>query len=197
MIGAHEGGDFARPCLGSTARSVVRHAPCSVEIVRPRSSELAKPGLKILVATDGSEFSTAALRSVAGRPWPNGTEIKVISVPEFILLKEFSYLATHEIEEFDDLGAASMEDAKRCVMAGVEIFSGSGLQVRGEVPEFEERPYQVILHEANQWHADLIVLGSHGRGGFDRVMMGSVAEAVAFQAHSSVEIIRRSQTPAD
>jgi nucleotide-binding universal stress UspA family protein len=54
----------------------------------------------------------------------------------------------------------------------------------------EERPYRVILNEAESWQADLIVFGSHGRSGFDRVVMGSVSEAVALHATCSVEVIR-------
>lgn len=196
MVGSHERGQLARLCLGSTTQSVMRHAPCSVEIVRPCSPERAPEngGLKILVATDGSEFSAAALRSVAARPWPAGSELKVISVPEFILAKDASYLETHEIKELGDLGAASIEEAKKCIAAAMEILTGSPLTVIAELPEYEDRPYQVILHEAQEWHADLIVLGSHGRSGFDRVVMGSVSEAVALHAKCSVEIVRERAT---
>ena len=197
MVGSHERSKLARLCLGSTAQSVMRHAPCSVEIVRPRhanSGSEAHGGLNILAATDGSEFSAAALRSVVGRPWPAGSELKVISVPEFILAKDSSYLETREIREFGDLGAASIEDAKRCIAAAREIVFGSPLTIRTELPEYEDRPYQVILHEADAWHADLIVVGSHGRSGFDRVVMGSVSEAVALHAKCSVEIVRERRT---
>jgi hypothetical protein len=62
--------------------------------------------MKILVATDGSEYSMAALRSVAERPWPVGSEARIISVSEFLPLKEFSYLNAREVS---DLGAASEE----------------------------------------------------------------------------------------
>jgi len=197
MVGSHERSQLARFCLGSTAQSVMRHAPCSVEIVRPRhmnSESKADSGLKILAATDGSEFSAAALRSVVERPWPAGSQLKVISVPEFILAKDASYLETHEVREFGDLGAASSEDAKKCIAAAREIVSGSPLMVSTELPEYEDRPYQVILHEADAWHADLIVVGSHGRSGFDRVVMGSVSEAVALHAKCSVEIVRERRT---
>jgi nucleotide-binding universal stress UspA family protein len=193
MVGSHERSQLARLCLGGTAQSVMRHAPCSVEIVRSRrrsSGSTGDHGLKILVATDGSEFSAAALRSVAKRPWPDGSELKVISVPEFILTKEASYLTTDEIREIGDLGAAAIEDAKRCIATGKEILSGSPLSVSAEVPDYQDRPYQVILHEAEEWQADLIVLGSHGRTGFDRLVLGSVSEAVALHAKCSVEIIR-------
>ncbi len=197
MVGSHERSPLARLCLGSTAQSVMRHAPCSVEIVRPSSEDGGLAGssaLKILVATDGSEFSGAALRSVAARPWPTDSKLKVISVPEFILAKDPSYLETHEIKNLGDLGTASIEEAKKCIAAAKEMLRGSPLTVDAEVPEYEDRPYQVILHEAREWHADLIVLGSHGRSGFDRVVMGSVSEAVALHAKCSVEIVRERGT---
>jgi len=197
MVGSHERSPLARLCLGSTAQSVMRHAPCSVEIVRPRRANggsETEGAWKILAATDGSEFSAAALRSVVGRPWPAGSQLKVISVPEFILAKDASYLETHEVKDFRDLGAASIEEAKRCIAAGREIVSGSPLTVTAELPEYEDRPYQVILHEAEQWNADLIVVGSHGRSGFDRVVMGSVSEAVALHAKCSVEVVRERRT---
>lgn len=191
MVGCNDVSDLTRVFLGSTAQSVVRHAPCSVEVVRPHSGNGDSGrgrGMKILVATDGSEFSLIALRSVANRPWPAGSVAKVISVPEFILFKDPSYLETHEAK---DLSKASMEDAKVSVAAGVGILSGSDLKVCSDVPTFEDRPYLVVLNEAETWQADMIVVGSHGRSGFDRVIMGSVSEAVALHAKCSVEVIRQ------
>jgi nucleotide-binding universal stress UspA family protein len=48
----------------------------------------------------------------------------------------------------------------------------------------------VILDTAAKWHADLIVIGSHGRKGLDRFLLGSVSEAVARHAPCSVQIVR-------
>lgn len=191
MAGSNDLRDWERLLLGSTARSVVRNAPCSVEIVRParrQTNSEARKGMKILVATDGSEFSITALRSVTERPWPDESVAKVISVPEFHLLNEFAYIEPQEVQ---DLGRASVEDARICVAKGVEVLSGAELKVCSEVPTVEDRTYQVIVDEAEKWQADIIVLGSHGRSGFDRMIMGSVAEAVALHAGCSVEVIRR------
>jgi len=193
MVGSNELRDWERLVLGSTARSVLRHAPCSVEIVRPARGGVdgeCKKGMKILVATDGSEFSMVALRSVADRPWPAGSEARVISVPEFLPLKEFSYLNAREV---DDLGRASEEEAAICAAKGVEVLSGSTLKVYSNVPIVRDRVFQVIVDEAEKWNTDVIVLGSHGRSGFDRMVMGSVSEAVALRAKYSVEVIRRLQ----
>jgi nucleotide-binding universal stress UspA family protein len=52
-------------------------------------------------------------------------------------------------------------------------------------------PRAVILDTAKTWGANLIVLGSHGRRGMDRFLLGSVSEAVAIHAHCSVEVIRK------
>jgi nucleotide-binding universal stress UspA family protein len=191
MMGSNELRDWERLVLGSTARSVLRHAPCSAEIVRPArggADAECKEGMKILIATDGSEFSMRALRSVGERPWPAGSEVRVISVPEFLPLKEFSYLNAREV---DDLGRASEEEAAICATKGVEALSGSALKVCSNVPIVRDRTFQVILDEAEKWKTDLIVLGSHGRSGFDRMVMGSVSEAVALHAKCSVEAIRR------
>jgi nucleotide-binding universal stress UspA family protein len=51
------------------------------------------------------------------------------------------------------------------------------------------------LSEAAEWEADLIVVGSHGRRGVNRFLLGSVSEAVALHANCSVEIIRRHVSP--
>lgn len=194
MVGCNDLSDLGRLFLGSTAQAVVRHAPCSVEVVRRHRGtgiSALQRGLRILIATDGSEFSLTALRSVAKRPWPADSLAKVISVPEFILFKDHSYLETHEAKE---LGKASMEDAKLSVAAGVAILSSSALKSCSKVPTLEERPYRVILSEAETWPADMIVVGSHGRTGFDRIVMGSVAEAVALHAKCSVEVIREQKS---
>lgn len=87
---------------------------------------------------------------------------------------------------------ASLEEAKKAVTAGVEILSRTGIAASAEVPVFEDRTHRVILHEAEVWGADLIVVGSHGRSGFDRMIMGSISEAVALHARCSVEVIRES-----
>jgi nucleotide-binding universal stress UspA family protein len=190
MVGSNELRDWERLAFGSTARSVLRHAPCSVEIVRAARGgpdAECKKGMKILIATDGSEFSMVALRSVAERPWPAGSEVRVISVPEFLPLREFSYLNAREVE---DLGRASEEEAAICAAKGVEVLSSSTLKVCSNVPILRDRTFQAILDEAEKWKADVIVLGSHGRSGFDRMVMGSVSESVALHARCSVEVIR-------
>ena len=190
MVGSHGLKALARLAFGSTSRAVLRHTMCSVEIVRPSGSEYVpgKQGKRILVATDGSEFSAAAVKSVAERPWPTGTEVKVISVPEFALwLGEFPHFQLAQVEE---LNHSALDAARAAVAQGKEILRRSGMEVSTDVPVDRESPARTILDTAKEWNADLIVVGSHGRRGFDRIAMGSVSEALAMHAHCSVEVVR-------
>lgn len=198
IVGSRDLNDTKRLFLGSTSQALLRRAPCSVEIVRardPKKPTSSVKGMKLLLATDGSEFSAAAVRSVASRPWPDGTEVKVISAPGLVLLlKECPYFEHHQVEE---LNAASMEESHKAVASAVEMLSGSGLKVHTGVPLLHDTPSKILLDEAEKWHADMIVVGSHGRSGFDRFTMGSVSEAVALHAGCSVEVIRERNQPAE
>jgi len=190
MLGSHGLKALARLAFGSTGRAVLRHTMCSVEIVRPSGGEYVpgKQGKRILVATDGSEFSRAAVKSVAERPWPHSTEVKVISVPEFALwLGEFPHFQLAQVEE---LNHAALDAARAAVAQGKELLRRSELEVSTDVPVDREAPARTILETAKEWNADLIVVGSHGRRGFDRIAMGSVSEALAMHAHCSVEVVR-------
>jgi nucleotide-binding universal stress UspA family protein len=84
MVGSRGLGAVSRFFLGSVAQVVLRSAPCSVEIVRSTSADspASSRSMKILLATDGSEGSEIAVRSVANRPWPAGSEFKIVSVRE-------------------------------------------------------------------------------------------------------------------
>ena len=168
------------------ARAVARLATCSVEIVR-RSPDVLP--LKILLATDGSECSKAAARSVAGRPWPPKTEFRILSVvePSAPLFRPpyFSH------ESMEELRGKDMERAQDAVACTESILGGAGLEASSTVAVPAATPKELILSEAAEWGADLIVVGSHGRRGVNRFLLGSVSEAVALHAQCSVEIIRR------
>ncbi len=191
VMGSHGRGAFGRLLVGSTAQAILRHASCSVEIVRQRVKKSGKggEGMRVLVATDGSECAEAALRTVAERPWPAGAEIRVMASPELPLISgAYPYYPPNVLAE---LSVANEAHAKAAVQKGVEWVKKAGLAVQGEVTEAQESPVRAILGMADLWGADLIVLGSHGRRGFDRYVMGSVSESVALHAHCSVEVTRR------
>jgi nucleotide-binding universal stress UspA family protein len=188
VLGSHEESDVMRFLLGSVARAVVRNAPCSVEIVRPGRGAGAR---KVLLATDGSLGSLEAARSVASRPWPAGSEFRVISVVELSpawFRKPYPAYLDHKAME--DLRGEAMKRAQDAVAAAEQIVADAGLPETGTVLVPSAAAREIIFQEAAEWGADLIVAGSHGRRGANRFLLGSVSEAVAFHAKCSVEIIR-------
>ena len=194
FVGSHGHGGFVRFLLGSIAKAVVQNAPCSVEIVRharhdkdhPEHDKAAERSnvLRILLATDGSDYSTAAARSIAARPWPSGSEVRIVSVVEQIVAAADPSAGAVSERIREDNTKASTE----AVNAAEEIVAGAGMKTESAV--LKGSPKRRIVEESKAWGADLIVVGSHGRRGLTRYLLGSVSEAVAMHAHCSVEVIR-------
>jgi nucleotide-binding universal stress UspA family protein len=192
VLGSHGRGAFTRLLIGSTAQAVLRHAPCSVEIVRtPRGDRASRGvhGMRILLPTDGSEYAVLAANKVAERPWPEGSVFKVLACPEYpVLIGEYPYFAPEQLVE---LSKASEAQATAAAAAAGAVLRNSGFEVKTEVTEPRDSPSRTILSSADLWQSDLIVMGSHGRRGFDRLVMGSVSESVAMHANCSVEVVRQ------
>jgi len=147
--------------------------------------------MRILLAVDGSPCSDAAVREVADRTWPEGSEAKAISVVEPIVPvigEAWAFTDTNYLVEADriasDLARATLDKA---VQTMKQSQSGK-LTISSEV--MRGFPKEVVLDEADRWRADLIVVGSHGYRGLTRFMLGSVSQAIASHARCSVEIVR-------
>jgi nucleotide-binding universal stress UspA family protein len=82
----------------------------------------------------------------------------------------------------------SVEEAKALAAKAAGALRSAGVNVTTAVVQGD--PKSIILDNAKTWGADLIVLGSHGRKGLERFLVGSVSEAVLRHAHCSVEIVR-------
>lgn len=196
MVGSHGHSAIKRFLLGSVAQAVFRIAPCPVELVRFAAGDAAPSSrpMKILLATDGSECSLAATNSVAARPWPMGTVFKVVGVEELVALETpmaaspFASICPASLLE--ELLADAHTRAVNAVEGARKILETAGLKVLDQQPIPAGDARTTILDLAQTWPADLVVLGSHGRRGLDRLLMGSVAESVAVHAHCSVEVIR-------
>jgi nucleotide-binding universal stress UspA family protein len=187
MVGPHRF-DLDRFLLGSVAQAVLRTAPCSIEVVRA-SAQLSK----VLLATDGSGFSARAVDFVACRPWPAQMQIRILSVVQLPApdLPSGVYPFTPPMPELVvQVVKATRERAEKAVADARETLETAGLKVCSGEATLEGDPRATILEDAKSWGAGLIVLGSHGRHGLERILLGSVAEAVAAHAHCSVQVVR-------
>src|SRR5215468_10315222 len=147
--------------------------------------------MKILLATDGSDYSKAAVNSVAERPWPHGSEVKIISVMEipYAPATETWVLPSGYYTALERAAREQAEAAVKNAVGRIESGKAAGLEIITIIISGSAR--EMILDEAEKWDADLIVLGSHGYSAWQRFLLGSVSHAVATHAHCSVEIVRQ------
>lgn len=150
--------------------------------------------MKLLLAVDGSACSDAAVKSVAARPWPAGTQVKVLSVVELPFVPTTETWALPD-SYYAQLEKTQEEKANAAIEHAIKTLReahGMVLEITSEALTGHAR--DVIVEEAEKWGADMIVLGSHGYRGFKRFLLGSVSHAIAAHAHCSVEIIRDEHT---
>lgn len=143
--------------------------------------------MRVLLAIDNSPHSQAAVDAVVRRAWPEGSTVKILHVvePVYQIAAEMWIGA---IPNIDDIRQAELQAAQTLLDAAAEKLQGRHLEVTTVIAEGDAR--SAIVDEAGKWDADLIVIGSHGRSGLSRLLLGSVSSAVASHAHCSVEIVR-------
>jgi nucleotide-binding universal stress UspA family protein len=143
--------------------------------------------MKILLAIDGSAPSQDALEEVARRPWPSPSTLLILSV-----IQPYTPPATEIVlasATLEEIRQRQAQDAEQLTRQARERIAASAFSVETTVREGD--PRTAIVDAAEEWQADLIVVGSHGRTGLTRLVMGSVAQAVVAHAHCSVEVVRR------
>jgi nucleotide-binding universal stress UspA family protein len=144
--------------------------------------------MRILLAFDDSKCSAAAAQTVRTQFKPEGTEVLLLHVVEAFPVSLAKQLGSRESPDFVAARVAQREQVKTLLARPEKELRLCGFKVAAVIKEGEAR--RVILDQAEKWKADLIVVGSHGRKGMDRFLLGSVSEAVARHARCSVQIVR-------
>jgi nucleotide-binding universal stress UspA family protein len=186
VMGSHGHGALASAFLGSVSAEVVDHAPCPVLVARKTTLT------KVVFATDGSDGAQQAEDLVASWPFIAALPVRVVSVatmlPSFAMLGPMgpSMMSAETYQQLsDEVRAeherAAKESVKRLVARHVDA---TAVLREGYAPN-------EIVRQAVDTGADLIVVGSRGRTGLTRLLLGSVARSVLFQAPCSVLIVRR------
>lgn len=143
--------------------------------------------MKILIGVDDSPHSRAAVEFVKRMPWPKGTRVIVLSavrplvgayVEAYVPAASYVDDMTRELTTFHQETASQAERALR--EAGFET----------EAKVLTGDPRNVLVELAETERADLVVVGSHGRTGMAKLMMGSVASYVVSHAPCSVVVVK-------
>lgn len=185
VMGSHGRSPITRPFVGHVAEAVARRAPVSVTIVPETVADVESwdlPG-RILVAVDGSDRASMALEYALSR-FP-GASITIVHAIDLGVDYDHEDLEGTYVEEL--LGTLR-ERADELLAAAAEHAADHDGDV--QTAAIHGKPAPSIVSYGTENGFDQIVMGSHGRSGLGRVLLGSVAEAVAQRSPISVTIVR-------
>ena len=140
--------------------------------------------MRILLAVDGSRYSADVMDAVLSRFWPEAGIVRVLSAVE-----------PEQIIKSSDPGSGGgtrqtpVKATEELVEWVADSLSSHGFQAETVVKPGD--PREVIVNEAANWPADLILVGAYGHSGVRNWQIGSVAESVAKHARCSVEVVRK------
>lgn len=145
---------------------------------------------KILVPVDGSKTAQRGLQEALKLAKALGASVRLIHV-----VNEFAVIATYEGMVYSgELVEALRKSGKQLLEKAEQEVKAAGVAVQSEL--IEARSGQAgseIVHDASNSKCELIVLGTHGRRGLSRLLMGSDAEQVVRQATVPVLLVRQGE----
>lgn len=144
--------------------------------------------MKLLLAVDDSDYSSAAVQQVARMSWPAGTSVLLLAAvrSDVYLLRDFLISAVKEIEQ---LLREEAERAEQRLRQLAPELQATGLSVTTRVTRGD--PRLVIVDTAEEEKCDFVIVGSQGRSGLKRLLLGSVASHVVTHAPCSVLVVKR------
>ena len=146
--------------------------------------------MKLLLAIDDSACSDVAIKAVEERPWPKGSEARIISVidPPLSPTPQLMRVTNNQVDDL--VQAVQLQYEAILKTAARRLNNGRSGPIRVTEVVKQGHASEEIIKEAEAWGADIIVIGSHGRRGFNRLWLGSVSQMVLNHAHCSVEIVK-------
>lgn len=190
VVGSHGRTALGRFVLGSVSQRVLTEAKCSVRIARGRIEEPGSP-VRIIVGIDGSPGSEEAVRAVAARTWPAGSEVKVIIVDDPLVPPIIGEIIPPLAETIEESNAEDWSRDKEVLANATALLRASDIKASTEIRLGD--PKKELPQAAEEWAADCIFVGSAGFSNrFERFVLGSISAAVAARAHCSVEVVRKS-----
>jgi nucleotide-binding universal stress UspA family protein len=182
-MGTHGRTGIRRYVIGSVTEHVLRRAEAPV--LTARADERANGGdiSRVLVPTDGSDAAEAAVNHAVAVAEACGAAVRVLSVVDTRALAAQSELAPSDVmlESLEERSEHAVNEvAERCEAAGLSVETAIA---RGA-------PSRAVCEDAAENNADLVVMGTRGRSGLDRVLLGSVTERTVRHAPVPVMAVR-------
>ncbi|MDX1987997.1 MAG: universal stress protein [Candidatus Obscuribacter sp.] len=144
--------------------------------------------MKVLIAVDDSKFSQKIGDFVVKQGFPADSEFVVLSVVESMLVG--SYMSVLPSPMLDEIKAAARNTSSGTLEKFAALITEHYPAATVKQELLEGFPKEEIIEYAANWGADLIIVGTHGRKGLGRFVMGSVSQAVCQSAPCSVLLVR-------
>jgi nucleotide-binding universal stress UspA family protein len=179
LLGSRGLGPVKELLLGSVSHRVVGHASCPTLVVNRPMRSLRR----VLVAVQGPEDAAILTKFLAAKPFKEDAELTVVTV-----LPAAQPLFPAGSTKLDELIEKSVVGARAFVEETASALSKLQYNAKGYI--LMGAPALAILQEASASDPDLILMGSHGRRGVTRFLLGSVSHAVLHRAPCPLLIVR-------
>jgi nucleotide-binding universal stress UspA family protein len=183
VVGSHGRAAVASAILGSVAAEVVDHSPCPVLIARTAAVT------SIVLADDGSAHAATAADVVASGIFDAPVRVvSVVSVARPLSSGIAPAVRAAAKEAYREALAAERVEHEQLVRRRANQLRGAGVDVATDVREGDHA--EQVLAAAEESKADLIAIGTRGRTGLQRLVLGSVARKILYSARGSVLVAR-------
>lgn len=181
VVGSQGLGAMGRLLLGSVTTGLVHHAHCPVAVIHPENADetaALDTSAPVLLGIDGSPASEAATALAFDEASRRGVELRALHVWSDVAVFPILGMDWHDRER----------EGQEILAERLACWQERYPDVRVERLLFCDKPSRWLLKESE--HAQLVVVGSHGRGGFPGMLLGSVSSAVAQAARVPVLVVR-------
>ncbi len=179
-----------RTLLGSVSAELVDGSPVPVLVARRPTVD------RVVVAVDGSDIASEMLATVRRWPFLAASEIRTLSVAP----SPAGWRPGERVAGTPDAGGEDNDRVAEILLEHDVIAAGAAASLRdvgftANSMVLAGPPGPTIVAFASDWDVDLVIMGSHGRTGLARLLLGSVARSVLHHATCSVLVVRRHPDP--
>ncbi len=154
VTGSQGHSGISRLILGSTSQKVLTEARCSVRIGRGKVEVDPAPD-RIIIGYDGSTGADACIKAVAARNWTDKTEVRLITAADSVAPTAITRFIPSVADRSDDEAKAEHQWIEHMLEKAASELAAKNLLITTQI--FEGNPNEVLVREAEDWHADCIL----------------------------------------
>jgi nucleotide-binding universal stress UspA family protein len=189
VVGSQGHSLAGRLILGSVSKKIVTDSHHSVRVTRGKRERDDFDPIRLVIGVNGSSEAEHAVRAVGRRPWPDGTEVRIVAVDDGTSPAGFAQILPMAGTMIRDENQETALAAQRMVEWAENELSVIGLNVSVAIEKGD--PQKVLIDQAQKLYADAIFVGGRRfSSAFERFRLGSVATGLVTKAPCSVEVVR-------